>query len=194
MAVAIPLSASARSATGARGQRRRLRVVPQAAAPAAVCGPSPSPAMDFQQAASFDDLLEANLRYLRGEGLHDSPFHHGPLAAETAPLISGLARLHTQLRMFTFESQPGLVHARWVGFSESVIGSGSDGGSGRASSASSASSEASGDGGTSGGSAGEAWWVTEQVRCHARRGRFRCVCACWRAIHCCCTELGSLHP
>ena len=153
-AAPVPFPASV---VGRAGLRRPLRALapprPLAAAAAASRGPCHSPAMNFQLAASFDDLLAANLRYLRGEGLRDSPFHHGPLAAETAPLICGLARLHTQLRMFTFESQPGLVHARWVGGPSS-----SDDGA----SASSSGSDAVGGSG-SGSSGGAMWWVTEQV-------------------------------
>lgn len=41
-----------------------------------VSGPDatpPPPAMDFERAASFDDLLQANIRYLRGE-LKDTPY------------------------------------------------------------------------------------------------------------------------
>lgn len=64
-------------------------------------------AMDFERAASFSDLLEANVRYLRGE-LLGSPYHGGPPAPETAPLLAPLERLQTHSRLFTFESQPGL--------------------------------------------------------------------------------------
>ena len=135
---------------GGRASLPRTAPRPPPLPPAA--RPSPAAAMDFQRAASFDDLLEANLRYLRGEGLRDSPFHHGPLAAETAPLVSSLARLHTQLRMFTVESQPGLSHARWVAGGESSSCEASD---------SSEASESSSGGGSSG--CGAKWLVTEQV-------------------------------
>ncbi len=143
------------------GRASLLRTAPRPPPPPPAARPSPAAATDFQRAASFDDLLAANLRYLRGEGLRDSPFHHGPLAAETAPLVSSLARLHTQLRMFTFESQPGLVHARWVGGGES---------SGCGASDSSEASDSSGSGGSSGGGGGAKWLVTEQVNGFHERG------------------------
>lgn len=38
--------------------------------------------MDFRQAKTYDDLLEANQRFIKGE-LRKSPYHHGPLSEIT---------------------------------------------------------------------------------------------------------------
>ncbi|KAL4428372.1 hypothetical protein ABPG75_002461 [Micractinium tetrahymenae] len=69
--------------------------------------------MDFERAETFDDLLAANVRFLRGE-LCGTPYCFG-LAQETGPLLPLLEQLHGPVhRVFTFESQPGLRQTRWV--------------------------------------------------------------------------------
>lgn len=90
------------AAQAARPAAKRLRHLLKIFAP-----------MEFERAQSFDDLLAANARFLRGE-LHGAPYCSG-LAGETSPLLASLELLHgPSHRYFTFESQPGLREVRWV--------------------------------------------------------------------------------
>lgn len=62
--------------------------------------------MDFESAESFDGLLQANVRYIKGE-LLESPNNHGPLASDSITLRDKLILLHTQFRILTTDGQAG---------------------------------------------------------------------------------------
>lgn len=59
----------------------------------------------FKDAACFDDLITANLRFLRGE-LPRTPVHRSPLEPESESILSELAALCAEGRVVTTDSQP----------------------------------------------------------------------------------------
>lgn len=75
--------------------------------------------MDFKQAKTYDDLLEANQRFIKGE-LKKTPYHYGPLHADSKTLMPKLLKLHTDARLFTIDGQAGsagceTLNAVWGG-------------------------------------------------------------------------------
>ncbi|KAI7009809.1 hypothetical protein D0867_07959 [Hortaea werneckii] len=60
---------------------------------------------DWRLAESFQELLDLNRKFLRGESKR-SCYHSAPIFDETVALVPGLLRLH-DYGMLTMESQPG---------------------------------------------------------------------------------------
>lgn len=68
---------------------------------------------DWRLAESFQELLDLNRKFLRGETKR-SCYHRGPIFDETVALVPGLLRLH-DYGMLTMESQPGTAPPpNWV--------------------------------------------------------------------------------
>lgn len=63
--------------------------------------------MNFGKVKSYDDLLQANTRFIKGE-LKKSPYHGGPLEIDSQALIGKLVSLHTKLRIVTIDGQAGV--------------------------------------------------------------------------------------
>ncbi|RMZ10496.1 hypothetical protein D0862_03238 [Hortaea werneckii] len=61
--------------------------------------------LEWRSASSFQELLDFNRKFLRGESKR-SCYHRGPIFNETIALVPGLLRLH-DYGMLTMESQPG---------------------------------------------------------------------------------------
>ncbi|KAI6831416.1 hypothetical protein KC340_g11711 [Hortaea werneckii] len=61
--------------------------------------------LEWKSAESFQELLDLNRKFLRGESKR-SCYHRGPIFNETIALVPGLLRLH-DYGMLTMESQPG---------------------------------------------------------------------------------------
>ncbi|RMX85879.1 hypothetical protein D0868_15255 [Hortaea werneckii] len=60
---------------------------------------------DWRLAESFQELLDLNRKFMRGESKR-SCYHSAPIFDETVALVPGLLRLH-DYGMLTMESQPG---------------------------------------------------------------------------------------
>lgn len=66
-------------------------------------GPAPKP---FRDAASYQDLLDANLLFLRGE-LKTTPYSYGPLEPDSN--VDKLVALNVDLHLFTHDGQSSLT-------------------------------------------------------------------------------------
>ncbi len=64
--------------------------------------------MDFYRADKFDDLVDANLRFLRGE-LNWTPGHYAPLESESYIIRDAMIAMCSELRAMTTNSQPAYV-------------------------------------------------------------------------------------
>lgn len=61
---------------------------------------------EWNTSGNFTDLLESNKKFLRGD-ISSSPYHYGPIEAETRSLVPSLLKLHER-QIFTWNSQPYL--------------------------------------------------------------------------------------
>ncbi len=64
--------------------------------------------MEFKRAKTFDDLVDANLRFLRRE-LDSTPFYTGALEDETEMICDLMIAMCSELRAMTTNSQPAYV-------------------------------------------------------------------------------------
>ncbi len=64
--------------------------------------------MEFKRAATFDDLVDANLRFFRRE-LDCTPDHFGPLQDESDMIRDSMIAMCSELRAMTSDSQSAYV-------------------------------------------------------------------------------------
>lgn len=61
---------------------------------------------EWNNSDKFSGLIKSNKKFLKGE-ISSSPYHYGPIEAETRSLVPSLLKLHER-QIFTWNSQPYL--------------------------------------------------------------------------------------